>query len=246
MLPSYTNSKFGKLAQRVEFKLVLFFAYVATLVYVWIKSGHFWPVIFIHIFFVLLVAIIYFGVELIMLIASPILLVVMPIERYFIKRYLAQFKQNKPAEVVVILGHPNWFKLEGWLKPIFMKGEIKYLVKYLEAKKQDFSFYPNANFAEVEKIMADKKIKEVYFFGHGNSHEFQLGTDEMLYYCDFGNPKYGKQFVHQVHCGDPYGKSLLDYVAPEKNRAKCFFFRKPINSRDIVKEFKRRTKELAR
>ena len=62
-------------------------------------------------------------------------------------------------------------------------------------------------------------------------------------HCDFNDPKYGKEFAHQVHCGTSYGKSLIDYVVPEENKAKCFMFRKTIDSGDIVKEFKRRIEE---
>jgi hypothetical protein len=93
--------------------------------------------------------------------------------------------------------------------------------------------------------MSNKRIKEVYFFGHGDSHVFQLNTDQFLYYCEFNNrEKYGKDFVHQVHCGDPYGKRLIDYVVSEENRVKCFFFNEPIDYFDIRKEFKKRTKSL--
>ncbi len=93
--------------------------------------------------------------------------------------------------------------------------------------------------------MVDKDIKEVYFVGHGDSHSFKLKGDKVLYYCDFNDPvKYGKEFVHQVHCGTSYGKSLIDYVVPKENRAKCFFFGKQINSNDIEKEFKRRIRDI--
>jgi hypothetical protein len=119
------------------------------------------------------------------------------------------------------------------------------MIEYLKKKNQNFSFYTKAGFADVEKIMSDKNIKEVYFFGHGDSHTFQLNTDEVLYYCEFNDQeKYGKEFVHQVHCGTPHGKSLIDYVVPEENRSKCFFFDKSITGPEIIKEFKRRTVEL--
>jgi hypothetical protein len=246
MLPSHSQSKFAKFVQKVEFKLVLFIAYVLGLICVWIYSRQFLPVIIMHLFFILIVAIIYFWEDLLVLVFSPLILILMPIQRLFIKRYLAKFNQNEAAEVVIILGHPNWFMLQGWLKHILMTSDIKSLVEYLEAKKQNFSFYPTASIADVEKIMSDKNIKEVYFFGHGNSHGFELSNDEFLYYCEFNNPKYQKEYVHQVHCGDPDGKSLVDYVVPEENRDKCFFFRKPINSLFILREFKRRKKELTR
>ena len=170
---------------------------------------------------------------------SPLFLIAWPLQNLLVQRYIKQFS-GADGEVAIILGHANWFTLEGWVKPIFLKREIKSLVKLLGAKGQTFVFYPDANMADVEMIMRNKNIKEVYFFGHGNSHVFQLGTDEILYYCDFNDPKYRKEYVHQVHCGLPHGKSLIDYVVPEENRSQCFHFRKPINSGDIQKEFKRR------
>ena len=91
--------------------------------------------------------------------------------------------------------------------------------------------------------MSDKSVREVYFVGHGSSHKFQLGTDDIVYYCDFIDAKYGKDYVHQVHCGTPDGKSLVDYVVPESNRSGCFFVRKLLTTGQIEKELKRRTKE---
>jgi hypothetical protein len=173
-----------------------------------------------------------------------VLAVLIPINNYRLKKYLENFKQNVPAEVAIILGQSDFFKFEAWIKINFLESEISWLVRYLNTKKQNFSFYPKARLEDVEKIMSDKSIKEVYFFGHGDSHTFQLNTDEVLYYCEFNDPgKYGKEFVHQVHCGAQDGKSLIDYVVSEKNRTKCFLFRKVINHLDIIKEFKRRIKE---
>jgi hypothetical protein len=169
--------------------------------------------------------------------------IVIPIEQYRIKRYLKKFKQNNPTEVAVVLGHSDWTKLEEWTKPNSSLKELKLLVKYLETKKQDFSFYPKANFEDVEKIMSNKNIKEVYFLEHGSSHVFQLNTDDILYYCEFNNERYGKDYVHQVHCGTPDGKSLVDYVVPEKNKSGCFLIRKPITGYRIEKEFKQRMRQ---
>lgn len=149
-----------------------------------------------------------------------------------------------PAEAVIVLAHSNWFKLEAWVKPNFFISEIKSVVSYLRGKKQDFAFYTHASFGDVKNIMANADIKEVYFFGHGSSHMFQLSTDDILYYCDFNDPRYGKEFVHQVHCGTPDGKSLVDHVVPEGNRSGCFLVRKSITAIDIEKEFKRRTARI--
>ncbi len=157
------------------------------------------------------------------------------------------FKQNTLAEVVIVLGQTDFFKFKGWTKINFLKYDIKLLAKYLQLRKQDFSFYSNATLEDVERIMKDKNIREVYFVGHGDSHTFELKTGEILYYCDFNDPvKYGKDFIHQVHCGTPYGKSLIDYIVPKENRDKCFFFRKTINSFDIERELKKRIKEISK
>jgi len=240
----------GILAQillRTDSRIFLFFAYIIALISPLLKgfsTKAIVSVIFVHLFFVIIYGLVYFGYDFIQFFFSPILVIIYPINNYLSTQYLKKFKQNIPAHTVVILGQTDWFKLEGWLRTNFLKDELEALVRCIKSRKQDFSFYTNASFKDIEKIMADKSIKEVYFFGHGDSHRFQLKTDEILYYCEFNNSeKYGKEFVHQVHCGTPDGKSLIDYVVPAENKAKCFFFRKPINNSDIKKEFKRRTEK---
>ena len=122
--------------------------------------------------------------------------------------------------------------------------DVKAIIKYLELKRgNDFSFYLNASIDDVYKIMADDNVREVFFVGHGDSHTFVLDNDTEIFYCEFNNEKYKKDFVHQVHCGTKHGKSLIDYVVPEENKSKCFFFRKEVSSRDIRKWFKAETKK---
>lgn len=234
---------FKKVLLYVEFKLVLFLAYVISLVYVWMRSHGWLQVLYVHLFFVAIFSTVYFGRQFLWFFFSPLIAVILPAENYFLNKYLDNFKQNVPASSVIILGHADWFKLQAWIKPIVSKSELKELVLLLRKKEQDFSFYPKATLADVENIMNDKGIKEVYFVGHGDSHSFQLQTDDILYYCDFNDPKYTKEFVHQVHCGTPHGKSLVDYVVPKDNRAKCFMFRRPINAYVIEREFKKRAAE---
>lgn len=231
--------------RRTETSLIQFFLYVGTLIYL-LVTGHGWlSVVFMHLFFVVIYGIIYFREDFLLFFLSPITAILFPIQNYLLRKYLKKFKQNIPAEAVIVLGRSDWFKLETWIKHNFLKSEFESLVKYLKAKGQDFSFYPDADFKDIEKIMSDKDVKEVYFFGHGTSHVFQLSTDNYLYYCDFNDQqKYGKEFVHQIHCGTPDGKSLVDYVVPKENQNGCFLFRKSINSFDIQKEFKRKTKNL--
>lgn len=238
-----THPLLKKILLKTEFRLFLFLGYVIALIYVWLTSHGWLPVFFVHLFFVFIFSIFYFGPKFLLFLAAPFMAIFLPIQSYFLKKYLKNFKQNTPAEVAIVLGQPNWFRLTAWTKIIFIKQDIKYLVQCLQTKNQSFSFYPSATFRDVEKIMSNKNTKEVYFVGHGTSHIFELSTDDPLYYCEFINQqKYGKEFIHQVHCGTHHGKSLIDYVVPEENRPKCFFFRKPINSLTIKKEFKKRIK----
>lgn len=237
----YTG-KFAQILQKTETKLLLFFAYISALIYVLITTHSWQYFIVVHLISVTIFSMVYFFNELVLILCAPIIAILIPTLAYFVKRYLRNFKQNVPANTVIILGRYDWFKFEAWVKPNFLKREIEPLVKLLEAQKRDFSFYPNASREDVEKIMGDRNIKEVYFLGHGDSHCFQLGNDDILYYCDFNDLKYGKEYVHQVHCGTTHGKSLIDYVVPEGNEAECFLFRRSINSSDIQKEFKRRIK----
>ncbi|MDD5252190.1 MAG: hypothetical protein PHT12_06200 [Patescibacteria group bacterium] len=199
----------------------------------------------LYLLVVLAASSIYFGQQFIRILFMPVVAVLIRLEDYKCSRYFNKFDLNRPAEVVIFLAHYNWRTFEAWVKPNFFLEEIQSLVNYLNAKNQTFSFYPRASLNDVEEIMRDKNVKEVGFFGHGDSHVFCLSNDLLVFYCDFNDPKYAKEYAHQIHCGTPDGKSLLDYVVPKSNHSKCFFFRKSIRGRDIIKEFKRRAKEAA-
>ena len=163
-----------------------------------------------------------------------------PINSYFFNKYLKTVRQDASAGVAVILGRPNWFKFKGWYKVNFTKREMELIFKYLGKRGLGFRIYPRASFEDVEEIMGNSSIWEVFFCGHGDSHTFRLTTDETIFYCDFkGDPKYKKEFVHQVHCGTKDGsdRRLIDYVVPEENWDRCFYFPKSITSRDIRKKF---------
>lgn len=234
----------GKKVFNIEWKLTLFAFYILFLIASLFTGHDLRTVATAHLSFVIIFSIFYFGRDFLYILFSPVMAFFTPIEYLRMKRYLRKFKQNTPAEVAIVMGHSDWTRLEAWVKPNSFVAEIKPLVKYLQTKKQSFSFYTHAATKDVENIMRDKSVKEVYFLGHGSSHLFQLKTDEILYYCEFNNPAYGKEFVHQVHCGTTHGKSLADYVVPEENKKGCFFFRKPINGPFIEKQFNNKIKEL--
>jgi hypothetical protein len=233
-----------------EYKVVFYVAYIIALILVFfslLSRGllvAMLGIIFVHLFFVFVVSLMSFGIQFFWNFFFPILSVMSLIDNLRVKRYLKKFVLNEPRNTVIILGHSNWLKFQAWIKPNFFLVEIKSMTEYLQKKNSEFSFYPGAVIKDVHKIMENREVKEVFFFGHGDSHTFQLGTDEILYYCDFNKEVHGKDFVHQVHCGDKHGKNLIDYVVPEENKIKCFFFDKTITGPKIIKEFKKRTREL--
>lgn len=235
----------GEKIFNVEWKLLFFFAYIILLISALITGLDLKTVALAHLMYTIVFSIFYFGRQFFYILGAPLMPFAMVGITFRVKRYLKNFKQNTSEEVVIVMAQSDWTKLEAWIKPNYFPSEIKTLVKYLKAKKQNFSFYTNASLNDVEEIMRDKNIKEVYFVGHGSSHIFQLKTDVILYYCEFNNPIYGKDFVHQIHCGTPDGKSLSDYVVPEGNRQGCFLVRKSINSPFIEKHFNNKIKELS-
>lgn len=229
--------------KRIEFKLILFFAYVGSLIYLLIKGYPWMSVAWVHVCFVFIYSIYAFGRDFTEILFAPFVAIMMPITHWQSMRYLKKFKQNIHAEAVIILGHSDWHKLKGWIQPNYFPSELKAVVSFLKSRKRAFSFYPKANAADIEDIMKNNAVKEVILLGHGDSHVFQLCTDELLYYCEFKGGEYMKEFVHQLHCGTRHGKSLIDYVVPEANRANCFLIRKPITGPEIEKELKRRMKD---
>jgi len=228
----------------IEFGLIALLAYLGSLIFLWIKTGDLLAVLLSHLLFVSIYSIFHFGRDFLFIVIAPVFVILTPINNYFIKRYLKNFKQNVPAEAVIVLAHSDWRKLEAWIKPNFFTSELKAVTKYLIKKKREFSFYTNASLEDIDQIMLNKDIKEVFFFGHGNSHAFQLGSEDILYYCDFNRQNHEKEFVHQMHCGTSHGKSLADYVVAEGNKSNCFLIRKPITAYDIEKDLKNRTQKL--
>lgn len=147
-------------------------------------------------------------------------------------------KQNVLSKTVVIVTNFNWYDIEFYINTSPTHTDVFWVVKYLLKFRKDFSFYLKPTREDIENIMSDKKVREVYFLGHGNSSEFQMNAIESLKYKEFNNRKFFKDFVHQVHCGTKYGKPLRYYVVSKKNWGRCFFVRKPIAEKYIVEYFK--------
>lgn len=162
-----------------------------------------------------------------------------------IKKYLEKFNSNTHKKAVVILAYYDKYTIKYSFKYNYSWGDIKVLAEYLKISRgNDFSFYLKASKDDVVKIMEDKSVREVLFVGHGDSHTFVLNLDEEIFYCDFNDQKYNKDFIHQVHCGSRFGKSLVEYVVSKDNQNKCFYPRKEVSSKDIKKWFKNRIEEI--
>ena len=171
-------------------------------------------------------------------------LLVEPLNSVRFNKYLSAFRRNIPSEVVIVLAYPNWRLFKGWYKVNFTSREMESIIRYVTARRQKFSVYAHASREDIEVIMRDPTIKEVYFCGHGDSHTFMLSTDKFLYYCEFNREEHGKEYIHQVHCGTPDGKRLIDYVVPPENRDKCFWYDRSITAWTIRRTFDKWTEAV--
>jgi hypothetical protein len=228
---------------KFDLKFVLVAAYAVVLISLLVRQRGIALAVSAHIGVVLGLSIVHFGQEFLRILLLPLVAVVTVFENWRVRRYVKAFKRDTPAEAVIFLAYPNWMTLEGWLKPNFTFAEIVKLVAYLKARNLDFSLYTRATLDDVKKIMRDPSVKEVGFFGHGDSHVFCLSNGTTVYYCDYNDDRCAKKLVHQLHCGTREGKSLIDYVVPDANKASCFFFRRTVTGNEIIKWLEQRTKE---
>lgn len=93
-------SKFQKILLQGEFKLLLFLAYIASLSWVLLTRHNLLSIISVHFLFVLLFSVFYFGKEFFWVFIAPATAFNVTLEDWRIRRYLKDFDQNIPAEVV--------------------------------------------------------------------------------------------------------------------------------------------------
>lgn len=161
-----------------------------------------------------------------------------------IQKYINNFTLNKPSRAVLILANFKRLSVDYFIKDNYSLKELKAIIEYINARKVDFSIYFKANRSDIIKIMANPEIREVYFIGHGATGSFQLDSDNIIYYEDFNDQKYYKDFVHQAHCGTKEGIPLREYIVPKENREGCFWKDKTITSKIIIKWFGKKTEEI--
>jgi len=162
------------------------------------------------------------------LIGIVILLFVFPV-RFFtffitelvLRVYLFHVPKNMPVETVVITGKRPYFKPSFWTAPNF-DTDLILIVNYLRMIGKPFSIYYDTTIEMFDKIMENKEIRIVYVVGHGRRHSFAIDSTTSLDYCKYNDPKFRKDFVYQIHCNGGKGKSLVEYVVPQENQAKCW------------------------
>ncbi len=135
--------------------------------------------------------------------------------------YLKNLKENKPSTTVIVLGKSEYKSPSFWFNPSY-DLELILLIKYLRLKREDFSLYKNVDIKTLDKIMSNKKIKNVYLVGHGRRHGFMIDSNTIVDYCRYNNKKYKKEFVYQLHCNGGKGVSLVEYVVPKRNQKLCW------------------------
>lgn len=221
---------------------ILFFAIFVTSIFFAINYGHPIYILLVYLVLVLISGFLDIADEPILVFFFPFLPILFwetVTHEKRIKKYISHIDHNVHKSAVVILAHYDRYHFKYTMKPNYDFGNIESIVGYLKRKRgDDFSLYDHASVSDVESIMSDGKIREVLFVGHGDSHVFVLSLDDEIYYCDFNDKKYNKDYVHQVHCGHGKGKHLSCYVIPKENEDRCFLPNKVIKTKDIDKWFK--------
>ena len=129
-----------------------------------------------------------------------------------------KIKMNKSTHAVIIVGENNPKNLWYLCNPNYSL-EILTIIDYLKLKGNEFSVNIIKEKEDLDKIMFDKNVKEIYLLGHGRRHSFKLKDGEVIDYCRYKDCT--KDFVFQLHCNHDGGESLAEYVVPEKNKSIC-------------------------
>lgn len=156
----------------------------------------------------------------IILFLLPIRLLNFLVTEVVLRVHLFHIKKNIPLETVVVIGKNEYLKPSFWTAPNY-DTDLMFIVKYLKLLGKPFSIYYDASIETIDEIMANKKIKTVFFVGHGRRHGFVIDKSTVLDYCRYASAKYKKNFVYQIHCNQGKGKSLVEYVVPKENQEVC-------------------------
>lgn len=149
---------------------------------------------------------------------------------------LRKVKKGINSETVVFVPKNQIFSPTCWLNPNY-DVDLLFLIKYLKNNNIDFSICRDRDLEKLDQIMEDKKIKNLYLFGHGKTHGFSLGKGNVINYCRYSDDKYNKDFIFPIHCKLGRGKCITEYCNSIKNMKECSHFSGMITSFDIVKYY---------
>jgi len=123
------------------------------------------------------------------------------------------------STTAIIIANMDWWDVHNWwLSPY--NYDFKTFFKYLDLKEDKYSVFTNLTLKQFDSIIKNPQYKNLYLFGHGLKHAFDLDKNIRVYYCRYSDKNIVKDFVAQYHCNHKGGQSLADYIVPNKKKRK--------------------------
>lgn len=154
--------------------------------------------------------------------------------------FLKNIKKGIDSETLIFCPRNKLFSPSYWMSPNY-DLDLIFLIMYLKKNKINFSLCQDKSLEKFDEIMENKKIKNLYLFGHGKMHGFSLEKGKVINYCRYADKKYKKDFIFPVHCYFGEGKCITEYCVPIKNLEKCSNESGVISSLDIANYYLNKT-----
>jgi len=123
--------------------------------------------------------------------------------KHYISPLITDYNLNKCAPAVILICYKVTEKNKKIDKiKYFVSIGVFELLKKLKSYNKKIAIYENINSTIFEKIMTNKKIKEIYIFGHGKRYGLKLYDQFYKYKKLFRKKsKIKKDIICQLHCG---------------------------------------------
>jgi len=127
------------------------------------------------------------------------------------------FDKNKKHIAIILstayISQFNYIKMI----PIHANG-LFFLVEHLQKQNLAYKIYDRADRQTLEDLVYNPNCYGLYILGHGTRYSLKTSKKDICNYQNFADaPK--KEFVIQLHCNNGGGKSLVDYIATDKNKS---------------------------
>ncbi len=157
--------------------------------------------------------------SLFILVTTSVAYILMRLWSYSERKYIQNnssylsFEKNRTAVIFIK-------KKAGDEIRLFMQG-TSFLLKYFMVVHQPYQVYlwPSVNL--FKQIVKNKKISELYIFGHGRINGIYFSQQFIDYSLFQEYPS--KMFVGQYHCNHGQGKSLADYLRATNRDVSNFY-----------------------